>query len=146
MKILKTYRISKLRQMGCTVLCIFYVLGLFNGLVMETLHGVSHIMGPKTHQHYFAFGHEAIDYAALEGMAGHSHEALEALKELLEANQPDEQESKGELSLKLDKHLVKDANCPLGTNIPIVRNNNWKNQSVNTIWHLGVSTPPPQNS
>jgi len=77
-------------------MCMFYLLGLFNGLIVETLHEVSHVLAPKTHHHNFASDHEAIDYSSLEAMAGHSHEALEALKELLKANQPDEQESKND--------------------------------------------------
>ncbi len=128
-------------------MCLFYVLGLFNGLVLETLHEVSHIFATKTHHHGFASNHEAIDYySSLEAMAGHSHEALEALKELLEANQPDEQESKDEISLKLDKHFVEEGKITTQIyTVPVV-NNHWAYQNLTSFWCQGVTTPPPEHS
>ncbi|MEC8832738.1 MAG: hypothetical protein VX772_10295 [Bacteroidota bacterium] len=125
---------------------MFYLLGLFNGLVVETLHEVSHVLAPKTHHHNFASDHEAIDYSSLEAMAGHSHEALEALKELLEANQPDKQESKDEISLKLDKHFAEETiMTPKLITSPIL-DSNWAYQCLTSFWYRSITTPPPQHS
>ncbi len=128
------------------MMCLFYLLGLFNGLVMEILHEVSHVMAPKTHHHNFASDHEAIDYSSLEAMAGHSHEALEALKDLLEANQADEQESKDNISLKLDKHIVEEIQIASEINTLIDSNSLWAYQNITSFWCQGVTTPPPQHS
>lgn len=132
--------------MGCAVMCMFYLLGLFNGLVLETLHEVSHVLAPKTHHHNFASDHEAIDYSSLEAMAGHSHEALEALKELLEANQSDEQESNDDISLKLDKHFIEETHLSSEMKTLPITERNWVYQSSTSFWHVGVTTPPPQHS
>lgn len=146
MKTHRTYRNSRLARTGCAVLCVFYLLGLFNGLVLETLHEVSHIIGPKIHHHDFVSGHEQLGHSSLEAMAGHSHEALEALKQLLEANQPDEQESKGEIGLKLDKHIVEESYFVSELITTVVRCDNWEYKNVDSFWYKGVNTPPPQNS
>ncbi|MBD0778368.1 hypothetical protein HPE56_11240 [Maribacter sp. ANRC-HE7] len=146
MKPHRTSRNSRLARMGCAVLCVFYLLGLFNGLVLETLHEVSHIIGPKIHHHNFASSHERMDYSSLEAMAGHSHEALEALKQLLEANQQDEQESNSETNLKLDKHIVEESYFVSERTATVVQYDNWEYKSVNSFWYEGVRTPPPQNS
>lgn len=132
--------------MGCSAMCLFYLLGLFNGLVLETLHEVSHVLAPKTHHHNFVSDHEAIDYSSLEAMAGHSHETLEALKELLEANQPDEQESKNDVSLKLDKHLVEEPHISSEIYTSPLFKNHWACQSLISFWYRSVTTPPPQHS
>ena len=132
--------------MGCAVMCMFYLLGLFNGMVLETLHEISHVLAPKTHQHNFASDHQAIDYSSLEAMAGHSHEALEALKELLEANQSDEQESNDDISLKLDKHFIEGTHLSSEMKTLPVTERNWVYQSYTSFWHVGVTTPPPQRS
>lgn len=128
------------------MMCLFYLLGLFNGLVLEALHEVSHVMAPKTHHHNFASDHEAIDYSSLEAMAGHSHEALEALKDLLEANQPDEHESKDNISLKLDKHIVEENQIASEINTSIISKSDWTYQRQTSFWCQGVTTPPPQHS
>ena len=125
---------------------MFYLLGLFNGLVLETLHEVSHIMAPKSHHHNFASDHEAIDYSSLEAMAGHSHEALEALKDLLQANQTDGQESKDDVSFKLDKHFIQETHILPEISLSIISKSDWAYQSITSFWHQGVSTPPPQHS
>ena len=132
--------------MGCAAMCLFYLLGLFNGVVLETLHEVSHVLAPKTHHHNFASDHEAIDYSSLEAMAGHSHEALEALKELLEANQPNEQESKDDISLKLDKHFIEETHVSTEIKTLPITERNWVYQCGTSFWCLGVTTPPPQYS
>ncbi|MBO0331284.1 hypothetical protein [[Muricauda] lutisoli] len=126
-------------------MCLFYLLGLFNGLVLETLHEVSHIVSPETNHHHFATDREAIDYSSLEAMAGHSHEALEALKELLEAHQPDEQESKDGISFKLDKHVSEEISLQHEIGLLPVGNNNWAYQSITPFWCQNVTTPPPQH-
>lgn len=146
MKPFKTNAKSKFIQAGCAAMCLFYLLGLFNGLVLETLHEVSHAFTTKTHHHTFASGHEAIDYSSLEAMAGHSHEALEALKELLEAHQSDEQESKDEISLKLDKHFAEETSVTSElTTIPL-ENREWVYQGRPSFWFQSITTPPPQCS
>lgn len=132
--------------MGCAMMCMFYLLGLFNGLVLETLHEVSHIWSPSTHHHNFVSDHEAVDYSSLEAMAGHSHEALEALKELLDANQPDEQEPKDKISLKLDKHLAEGTHLTSEINFLAIAINNWAYRDKVFSWCHRVTTPPPQNS
>ena len=127
-------------------MCMFYLLGLFNGLVLEALHEVSHVLTPKTHHHNFVSDHEAIDYSSLEAMAGHSHEALEALKDLLEANHSDEQESKNDISLQLDKHFVEEVHIPSNIDTSITSKSDWAYQSKTSFWCQGVSTPPPQHN
>lgn len=132
--------------MGSAVMCMFYLLGLFNGLVLEALHEVSHIWIPKSHHHSFTSDHEAVDYSSLEAMAGHSHEALEALKDLLGANQQDEQDSKDKISLKLDKHFVEETYLTSEINFLVFAINNWVYQDKVFSWCHSVTTPPPQNS
>ncbi len=146
MKKNKTFAKSKFSSIGCAAMCLFYLLGLFNGLVLETLHEVSHIISTETNHHHFASDHEAIDYSSLEAMAGHSHEALEALKELLEANQPDEQESKDGISFKLDKHVPEEISLQHKINWLPVSDNNWAYQSITPLCWQSVTTPPPQHS
>ena len=125
---------------------MFYLFGLFNGLVLEALHEVSHLMSSKTHHHTFASDHETIDYSSLEAMAGHSHEALEALKDLLEANQQDEQESKDDISLKLDKHFGEETHIVSEIRTSIISKSDWAYQNITSFWCQGVTTPPPQHS
>ncbi|MBO0324321.1 hypothetical protein J0X14_18580 [Muricauda sp. CAU 1633] len=138
---------SRFIRMGCAAMCLFYVIGLFNGLVLETLHEVSHAFTKKTHHHGFASDHETIDYSSLEAMAGHSHEALEVLKDLLEANRPHEQESKDEISFKLDKHLAEKTGATPETPITLpVGIRNWAYQNLTSFWFQSVTTPPPQFS
>jgi len=132
--------------MGCTLLAMFYLLGLFNGLVLEALHEVSHVMAPKSHHHNFASDHEAIDYSSLEAMAGHSHEALEALKDLLQASQSEEQESKDDINLKLSKHFIEETHIAFKIGPTIISKSDWAYQSITSFWHKCVSTPPPQHS
>lgn len=144
MKPNETYAKARLIRIGCATMCLFYLLGLFNGLVLETLHEVSHVFAPKTHHHGFASEHETIDYSSLEAMAGHSHEALEALKDLLEANQSDEQDSNNDVSFKLDKHLVEEHHIYAEINASPVVKNHWAYQSLASFWFQSVTTPPPQ--
>jgi hypothetical protein len=125
---------------------MFYLIGLFNGFVLETLHEVSHMMAPKSHHHNFASDHKAIDYSSLEAMAGHSHEALEALKDLLEANPTDEQESKDDIILKLDKHFLEEIHIPSNGYASITSKSEWAYQNITSFWCQVVSTPPPQHS
>lgn len=142
----KTHTKPRFIQVECALIAMFYLLGLFNGLVLETLHEVSHVMAPKAHHHNFASDHEAIDYSSLEAMAGHSHEALEALKDLLEANQPDEHESNDNISLKLDKHFVEEIQIASEINTLMDSNRLWAYQDITSFWCQGLTTPPPQHS
>lgn len=151
LKPIQTYPKSLLIRASCITLCLFYLLGLFNGLVIEVLHEASHALDAGTHQHggegyhNFFTDHQTIDYSSLEAMAGHSHEALEALKDLLEANQPDEQESKDEVTFTLDKHFVEETR--IASEIYVLRagNGNWAYQDITPFWYQGVITPPPKN-
>ncbi|MHA7832482.1 MAG: hypothetical protein ACX93O_15410 [Flagellimonas sp.] len=145
MKANKTHTKPRFIQIGCALLAMFYLFGLFNGLVLEALHEVSHLMSPKTHHHTFASDHEAIDYSSLEAMAGHSHEALEALKDLLQGNQSDEQESKDDISLKLDKHFGEETHIVPEISTSIIRKSDWAYQKKASFWHQGINTPPPQH-
>jgi hypothetical protein len=120
------------------------LLGLFNGLVLESLHGVSHIWGAETHHHSFASDHGEIDYSSLEAMAGHSHETLEVLKELLLSSESDKQESKDEFSFKLDKHLADEAIITSEINTVPIGNRNWTYQHMTSFWCQNITTPPPQ--
>ena len=124
---------------------MFYLVGLFNGLILEALHEVSHVMTPNTHNHSFLSDHEAIDYSSLEAMAGHSHEELEILKDLLQVNQQDKGEPKVETSFKLDKHIVKETNVKFKINTSEDGNIHKIYQDVTPFWCPNVSTPPPQN-
>ncbi|TXK07358.1 hypothetical protein [Flagellimonas aequoris] len=146
MKTTKTYRKSRFAQVGCALLCTFYAIGLFNGLVLEGLHEVSHFMGPKTHHHSFFAEQEEVDYSSLEAMAGHSHEALEALKELLQANQQDEQESQDTISFKFDKHFVERQDIVFGHILSTNTKTHWVYYNKTSVGYEGVTTPPPRHS
>ncbi|MDC6384002.1 hypothetical protein D2V93_16560 [Flagellimonas taeanensis] len=145
MEATKKHRTSRFIQVGCTLLCTFYVFGIFNGLFLEGLHEVSHFWGPKTHQHSFFAGHEAVDYSSLEAMAGHSHEALEVLKTLLEANQPDDQQSTDDIQLQLDKHFVDEVGVVFQMFPIAIANEHWVRPNSFFSWSQGVTTPPPQH-
>ena len=146
MKKTKTYRTSKFVQVGCAILCTFYAIGLFNGLVLEGLHEVSHFMGPKTHHHSFLAEHEEVDYSSLEAMAGHSHEALEALKELLNTNQQDEQESKNTNVFKFDKHIAEKHDIAINHITFHIAKKHWLYHNTTSIGYEDVTTPPPRHS
>ncbi|MDC6361588.1 MULTISPECIES: hypothetical protein [Flavobacteriaceae] len=150
LKSIPTYSKSRLTRASCLVLCLFYLVGLFNGLVIEVLHEASHALDAGTHQHgneehhsFFA-NHQTVDYSSLGAMAGHSHEALEALKDLLEANQPDEKESKDEILFKLDKHFSEETRITSEINTLQVNDRNWAYQGITSFWSLSVITPPPK--
>lgn len=152
LKPIPTYPKSLLIRASCITLCLFYLLGLFNGLVIEVLHEASHALDAGTHQHgneghhsFFA-NHQTVDYSSLEAMAGHSHEALETLKDLLEANQPDEQKSKDEVTFTLDKHFVEEARITSEINTLQVNDRNWAYQGITSFWSQSVITPPPKYS
>lgn len=150
LKPIPTYSKSRLTRASCLVLCLFYLVGLFNGLVIEVLHEASHALDAGTHQHgneehhsFFA-NHQTVDYSSLEAMAGHSHEALEALKDLLEANQPDEQKSKDEVLFTLDKHFSEETRITSVINALQVNDRNWAYQGITSFWRQSVITPPPK--
>ncbi len=126
-------------------MCIFYFLGIFNGLVLETLHEVSHLFAPKTHSHSYAFGPEIVNYASLEGMAGHSHEALKELKELLEANKPSKKEDEIASKLKIDKHITKDFALKINHGFLVKRKTNWNYNLRSFLWYPSINIPPPQH-
>lgn len=150
LKPIPTYSKSRLTRASCLALCLFYLLGLFNGLVIEVLHEASHALDAGTHQHggeghhSFFTDHQTIDYSSLEAMAGHSHETLEALKALLQATESEKQESKDEFSFKLDKHLVDEVIITSGINTVPIGNRNWAYQSMTSFWCQNITTPPPQ--
>ena len=145
MKRSKTYRNPRLVQLGCAVLCMCYMLGLFNGFVLEVLHEASHMLAPKTHHHSFLADHEEVDYSSLEAMAGHSHEALEALKELLEANQEDDENSRAPFDFKFDKHLSADDNFEIKPTEILTTKNQWAYFSMKTKWCPNQHLPPPKS-
>lgn len=131
-------------QLGCTLMCSFYLLGVFNGLVLEMLHEISHIVAPRTHSHTFVFGHEIVDYSSLEGMAGHSHEALKELKELLEANNPKEDDSKNTLLEKLDKHMSDKVALIASIGISVESRPSWHYQENYHFRYPKQEFPPPR--
>ncbi|MFN3137853.1 MAG: hypothetical protein ACE37L_09215 [Allomuricauda sp.] len=132
-------------RIGCTLMCLFYILGLFNTVVLETLHEVSHALSPRTHHHNFTSDHKAIDYSSLEAMAGHSHEALEALKELLQHSPSDKQEKPENKNLKLDKHFTVASRTESNLQELEVKNVCWGYQDGSLAWYQTVNTPPPQH-
>ena len=140
----KEYAKSKLLRLGGGLMCIFYFLGIFNGLVMETLHEVSHMLAPKGHHHSYAFGHELPDYSSLEGMAGHSHKALEELKELLEANKQQKEDKKDADTEKLDKHFSGESKLMPATVLVENKQSNWCYIKRQHYRYIHISTPPPQ--
>gem|GEM_PF-5004868 len=111
--------------------------------MLEGLHEVSHFMGPKTHHHSF-FAEEEVDYSSLEAMAGHSHEALEALKELLNANQQDEHESKNTVVFKFDKHVVEKHDIAIDHITFHTAKKHWLYHNMTSVGYLGITTPPPR--
>ena len=131
-------------RIGCALMCLFYLLGLFNGLVLETLHEVSHSWSEQSHHHSFTSDHKAIDYSSLEAMAGHSHEALEALKELLQDSPSDKQEMPENKNLKLDKHFTVASSTESNLQDLIAKNVCWVLQDGALAWYQMVNTPPPQ--
>jgi hypothetical protein len=132
-------------RIGCALMCLFYLLGLFNGLVLETLHEVSHSWSEQSHHHSFNSDHEAIDYTSLEAMAGHSHEALEALKELLQDSPSDKQEMPENKNLKLDKHFTVASRTESNLQWLKATNVCWVHQDGTPAWYQTVNTPPPQH-
>lgn len=145
MKRIKVQTKSKLLPLGCFALCLFYLMGLFNGLVLETLHEVSHSWSEQSHHHSFTSDHKAIDYSSLEAMAGHSHEALEALKELLQHSPSDKQEMPENKNLKLDKHFTVASRTESNLQELEVKNVCWGYQDGALAWYQTVNTPPPQS-
>lgn len=126
-------------------MCIFYFVGIFNGLVLETIHEVSHIFAPKAHSHSYAFGHEIVNYSSLEGMAGHSHEALKELKELLEANKPGKKEDEVVSNLKIDKHITTGFSLKINRSFLVERKSNWNYNLQSFLCYPSINTPPPQH-
>ncbi|GAB4512059.1 MAG: hypothetical protein Tsb004_17360 [Allomuricauda sp.] len=126
-------------------MCLFYLLGLFNTVVLETLHEVSHSLSPRTHHHNFTSDHKAIDYSSLEAMAGHSHEALEALKELLQDSPSDKQEMPENKNIKLDKHFTVASRTESNLQELEVKNVCWGYQDGALARYQTVNTPPPQH-
>ncbi|WP_421808094.1 hypothetical protein [Flagellimonas sp.] len=132
-------------RIGCSLMCLFYLLGIFNGLVLETLHEVSHSWSEQSHHHSFTSDHKAIDYSSLEAMAGHSHEALEALKELLQDSPSDKQEKPENKNLKLDKHFTVASRTESNLQCLKAKNVCWVYQDGSLAWYQMVNTPPPQH-
>ena len=97
--------IKRVINTGALLVCMFYVLGTCNVLVLESLHEVAHIFAPQTHSHSYTFGHKILNYDSLKGMAGNSHYALLELKKLLEANKKNKEEPETTYNLKIDKHI-----------------------------------------
>ena len=79
-------------------------------------------------------------------MAGHSHEALEALKELLQANQQDEQESQDTISFKFDKHFVENQDIVFEHILSTNTKTHWVYHNTTSIGYEDVTTPPPRHS
>lgn len=131
-------------QLGCILMCSFYLLGAFNGLILEMLHEISHIVAPKTHSHTFVFGHEIVDYSSLKGMAGHSHEALQELKDLLEANNPKKDDTKNTFSEKLDKHLTEKVTLKVPAGTSFESRTSWHYQGNYHFKYSNQESPPPQ--
>lgn len=123
---------------------MFYLLGIFNGLVLETLHEVSHILAPKTHSHSYAFGHEIVNYNSLKGMAGHSHDALKELKELLETNKKHKEESESIIDLKIDKHISEEPSVKNRYSFPFDEKTRWNYHLGSFLWYPNIKTPPPK--
>ncbi|WP_419213686.1 hypothetical protein ACNR9Q_05880 [Maribacter sp. X9] len=119
-------------------------MGTFNALVLETLHEVSHMLSFKGHHyHSYAFGHELSDYSSLEGMAGHSHKALQELKELLEANKQKE-EQKDSKNEKFDKHFSDVFQLAFAIMTLEKKQTNWSYIKEYGHWFPNVHTPPPK--
>ena len=132
--------------MGCSALCIFYLFGLFNAPILEVLHEVSHLLAPKTHHHGFFTDHEAVDYSPLEAMAGHSHEALEDLKNLLEANYPDEKGVEGLSGFKFHKHFQTQSDFEIFVTSFKDKKAKWFFFSTESNGFPQTHLPPPKNS
>ena len=132
-------------RMVCTLMCMFYVLGLFQGPLMELFHEASHIFAPKTHHHNFSSDHVGVDYSSLEAMAGHSHEALEVLKVLLENNSQSEHDTGTTPDFKLNKHL------PIAIDFVIQQTpidnvkKQWAYLFGQSKWSPTQQLPPPKN-
>ncbi|MDC6387487.1 hypothetical protein PP182_02250 [Maribacter sp. PR1] len=144
MKINRTYTNKSVIRTGGVFMCMFYLLGIFNGLVLETFHEVSHILAPKTHSHSYAFGHEIVNYGSLKGMAGHSHNALKELKELLEANKKDKEEPKSTPDFKIDKHISEELVVKNMYSFPIDEKTRWNYHLMSFFWYPNINTPPPK--
>jgi len=90
--------------MGCGLLCGLYLMGIFNALVLETLHGISHSLDSSAHHHSYMDGHG--QRSSLEAMSGHSHQALEELRELLQLDNNQDHGAPEGLDFQLDKHWL----------------------------------------
>ncbi len=109
------------------------------------MHEASHIFATTDHDHSFFTDHEEIDYSSLEAMAGHSHEALEALKELLEANQQSNQDSEAALNFQFDKHLSIIADFEVKVFSICTIKKQWVYIPLQPKWCPNSFLPPPKS-
>ncbi|WP_141402424.1 hypothetical protein [Sediminicola luteus] len=107
MEKLPNNKLSKRWQRSVLGLCLMYLLGLFNPLVLEVLHQVSHYASSEDHSHGFFSDHSEIDYSAIESMAVHSHMTLDEFKDLLILNDTEDKDVEDSPSFKFQKHYSK---------------------------------------
>lgn len=140
---LNSDKIQRHFRIGLFPVLLLYLAGVCNGLVLELLHETSHLLGTQSHHHSF-LNHEDTEYANLEALAGHSHETLEALKEMLGIDLTDDQEPEPAIHFEFDEHITqKAASLPIGFLS--------SKQQISIILPVqffrafgGVLTPPPQ--
>ena len=139
------YLQSQLLRKAGPVLCFFYLIGICNGLVLEILHETSHMVAPESHHHSFLDHHE-VEQTTLEALAGHSHETLQLLKDLLEVQTDDDRDQEQPFHFELDRHF------PEKTHLSLCRSQEFdaapseKPMPLLCIRALEISTPPPQFS
>ena len=140
-----TYLKLRLTQKAGPVLCLFYLIGICNGLVLEVLHETSHMVAPQSHHHSFT-DHRDADHATLKALAGHSHETLELLKDLLEVQTDDDQEQEQPFHFQLDRHVPEKSDLALNRFSDIESAPPGMPISLTSLWADAIPTPPPQVS
>lgn len=136
---------SRLIRKGGQIVCICYLLGLFNGVFLEITHEVSHWLFPQTQHHTF-LDHSALDVATLQALAGHSHDTLQALEELLMAESNKDQSLDTTFQFELDKHITVFREISYANSTHLLQKPPDTSAITTSIWSCGVPTPPPQNS
>ena len=140
-----TYPKLRLAHKAGPALCLFYLIGICNGLVLEVLHETSHLVSSQSHTHSF-MEHRTADRATLEALAGHSHETLELLKDLLEAQSDGDQEQEQPFHFKLDRHVPEKTDIALYSYSEIESAPPGRLISLTSLWAGAIPTPPPQVS
>jgi hypothetical protein len=122
-----------------------YLLGLFNPLVLEALHQVSHFASSGDHSHGFFSDHSEIDYSSIESMAVHSHMTLDEFKDLLFLNDSEDKDVEDSPSFKFQKHYSEPNPFALFSGYMSDSKKQWFYCASLAKGYARRSLPPPKN-